>query len=401
MRSAKLRDVCKFKPSKRLARASLSGTDAVSFVPMNDLGIHQKYIGRNEQRLLSEVIGSYTYFAEGDVLLAKITPCFENGKLGVARALTNGVGFGSSEFTVIRPSDQVLAEYLYYFLDRDEVRLKGAKVMTGAVGHKRVPQEFVEALEIPLPPLEEQRRIVAVLDEAFAAIATATANAENNLANAQQLFDSFADCLFSSNTTEWEDGLLGGICDLFQGLAINKGSKHLIVSEGLPLLRIKDLRSGSHEMCVAPTGFPKNALVTPNDIVYTRTGQIGLVFRGRRGVIHNNCFKVVPSEKMDASFLFWWLQRPTFKKKVVELASRAAQPDITHSLFKSLPISIPPMSEQKDIVRRIEDLRGRTEQMKASYIHNIALLDQIKQSILRAAFGGTLGTTAAEALEPA
>ncbi len=109
------------------------------------------------------MFSSYTYFADDDILLAKITPCFENGKLGVARGLTNGVGFGSSEYIVLRSKGKIDSEYLFHYLSQNSFRATGAKTMNGAVGHKRVPKEFIEELEIPLPPLLEQKRIVAIL----------------------------------------------------------------------------------------------------------------------------------------------------------------------------------------------------------------------------------------------
>ena len=115
--------------------------------------------------MLSEVEGSYTYFADGDVLLAKITPCFENGKLGLARNLKNGIGFGSSEYIVFRTSESLNSEFLYYFLLRQQFRDEGAKRMMGAVGHKRVAKEFIETSLIPLPPLHVQDTIVANLDK--------------------------------------------------------------------------------------------------------------------------------------------------------------------------------------------------------------------------------------------
>ncbi len=85
-RTASLAEVCEIKPAKAEARRKLEPTELVSFVPMNDLGIQQMYFEAREVRPLGDVIGSYTYFADGDVLLAKITPCFENGKLAVCRA---------------------------------------------------------------------------------------------------------------------------------------------------------------------------------------------------------------------------------------------------------------------------------------------------------------------------
>jgi type I restriction enzyme S subunit len=139
--------VCQIKPPKAEARVQLSGNDLVSFVPMEDLGIGQKILVPNKTRELSDVAGSYTYFADGDVLLAKITPCFENGKLGIAADLVNGIGFGSSEYIVFRPDSSIDKAWLYYFLARETFRTEGAASMTGAVGHKRVAKDFIDSAQ--------------------------------------------------------------------------------------------------------------------------------------------------------------------------------------------------------------------------------------------------------------
>ncbi len=157
----KLAEVCQIKPPKSEARSKLEITDTVSFVPMEYLGINQKYIVPTQTKSLAEVVGSYTYFADGDVLLAKITPCFENGKLGIATDLANGVGFGSSEYIVFRPDKSVNKEWLYYFLSRDEFRTEGAGSMSGAVGHKRVSKEFIQSYphsHSPAPRTAAHRR---------------------------------------------------------------------------------------------------------------------------------------------------------------------------------------------------------------------------------------------------
>lgn len=96
----KLGEVCEIKPPKKEARDRLNDDDIVSFVPMEDLGILTKNFIATKERPLKEVSGSYTYFSDNDVLLAKITPCFENGKIGIARNLKNGIGFGSSEYII-------------------------------------------------------------------------------------------------------------------------------------------------------------------------------------------------------------------------------------------------------------------------------------------------------------
>lgn len=166
----KLSEVCLFNPPKSEARRTLNSDDLVSFMPMQDLGIQSINAEASSSKPLSEVIKAYTYFAENDVLVAKITPCFENGKMGIARNLVNGIGFGSSEYFVLRSTNSILSEYLYYFLRQGFVIDNGRDIMTGAVGHRRVPGEYFESLEILLPSLEKQQEIVRKLDSAFAEI---------------------------------------------------------------------------------------------------------------------------------------------------------------------------------------------------------------------------------------
>ena len=218
----RLADVCLIKPPKSEVRETLSSNASVSFLPMEDLGVDQKFFRATQERPLAAVSGSYTYFANGDVLLAKITPCFENGKLGIARELTNGIGFGSSEYVVFRPSESLSKEWLYYWLSREDFRTEGAQRMTGAVGHKRVPREFIESYPIPIPPLPEQQRMVGILDQAFEAIATAKANAEKNLQNARAIFESHLQSIFTQRGKGWEVRKIAEIANHSLGKMLDK-----------------------------------------------------------------------------------------------------------------------------------------------------------------------------------
>ena len=157
--SSTIEEAFMIKPSKSEFK-EFPLNSQVSFMGMNKLGINQKYSIPEEVRDLEKVFKNYTYFSENDVLLAKITPCFENGKLGIAKELKNGIGFGSSEFVVLRTKSSISNEWLYYFLSRDEFRESGKKVMTGAVGHKRVPKEFIEKSVINFPKLKSQEYII-------------------------------------------------------------------------------------------------------------------------------------------------------------------------------------------------------------------------------------------------
>lgn len=141
--------------------------EVCDFVPMADVK-EDGTMSVSNRRPYSEVAKGYTAFLRGDVLLAKITPCFENNKIAIAR-VKSGYAFGSTEFHVIRADrDRLFAPYLTYLLRQDDVRDVGEKRMTGSAGQRRVPKAFLEDLEIPLPPLEEQKRIAAILDQADA-----------------------------------------------------------------------------------------------------------------------------------------------------------------------------------------------------------------------------------------
>lgn len=159
----RLHELCEFQPPKKEVRDIINEDQLVSFLPMEDLGVFSTYVVPTSSRKLGEVIKGYTYFKEGDLLLAKITPCFENGKMGIAKGLTNGVGFGSTEYIVMRCHEDVLPEWVYRFLSLPFVREEGRDLMTGAVGHKRIPKDYLQQMQVPLPGLDEQHRILEKL----------------------------------------------------------------------------------------------------------------------------------------------------------------------------------------------------------------------------------------------
>ena len=135
-----------------------------SFVPMRLIASTYGVLSQHEKRLWGKIKKGYTHFAEGDVGLTKITPCFENGKSTVFRNLTGGVGSGTTELYILRPLI-VLAEYLLIFLKRQQFIETGIQKMTGTAGQKRVPLDYFAFCPFPLPPLAEQHRIVAKVDE--------------------------------------------------------------------------------------------------------------------------------------------------------------------------------------------------------------------------------------------
>mgnify|MGYP000338467789 FL=1 len=155
----RLGDVCQVNPRNKLADEI-----HVSFIPMTLIssdffGGHQQ-----EQRIWREVKSGFTHFAEGDIVIAKITPCFQNKKSCIMRRLKNGFGAGTTELHVLRPI-HVLPEYILIYAKSPDFLDDGVKNMTGTAGQQRVPTEFVRSALIPVPPLAEQQRIVAKVNE--------------------------------------------------------------------------------------------------------------------------------------------------------------------------------------------------------------------------------------------
>jgi type I restriction enzyme M protein len=152
--------VALINPSKTEIRARPNET-MVSFVEMSSVSENGAITTKVDRSLGELRKGSYTYFAENDIIIAKITPCMENGKCALASGLTSGLGMGSSEFHVIRANlNNMQPEYLFALLNRKSIRLTAEKSMTGSSGHRRVPASFYENLPIPLLSQTEQKSLI-------------------------------------------------------------------------------------------------------------------------------------------------------------------------------------------------------------------------------------------------
>jgi type I restriction enzyme S subunit len=153
-------DIAEINPKTDI---NLSGQSKVSFLAMQDTSESGEVVALQE-RNFSEVSKGYTRFAENDVLVAKITPCFENGKGGYAKGLLHGVGFGSTEFHVVRATPgKADARFLHHLTRSEAFRRAGEGSMTGSAGQKRVPVDFIKEFPIFIPPLPEQKKIAEIL----------------------------------------------------------------------------------------------------------------------------------------------------------------------------------------------------------------------------------------------
>ena len=167
----------------------------------------------------------------------------------------------------------------------------------------------------------------------------------------------FVDSELGKIPEEWQAVNIGEVVDLKQGLAINKKTKHLLCDENfesaIPLFKIRDLLKNTVEHYVRKDEVPKQCIAEKSDLIFTRTGQVGYVFRWKEGCVHNNCFKVIPNDKIEREYLYQFLINPRIRELANSLASGSVQKDLNHKSFKSILITLPPFHLQakfKDLV---------------------------------------------------
>jgi len=396
----KLSELFTIKPPKKLAKEKLDDEDEISFVPMACLNIEDRDLSLKQSKQLKGAYKGYTYFADNDVLLAKITPCFENGKVGIAKGLLNGIGFGSSEFIVFRPNGHVVPEYLYYYLSQESFRDEGKNRMAGAVGHKRVSKEFIEEYLLPFPEsTKEQNRIVAILDKAFTAIDKAKANAEKNLANAKELFESYLNGIFENPGEDWEEKKLGNLGTLTSSKRIFKKE---YVTSGVPFYRSKEIKELAHDKEISLELFIANekyneikskfGIPQAGDILLTAVGTIGEMY-----VVKNNdtfYFKdgnimwLKGFKTLDTFYLKYALT--SFVKQLQSMSQGSAYNALTIEKLKKYSVPVPFMKEQKKIVQNLDVLSTKTQKIETIYQQKLNDLDELKKSILQKAFEGEL-----------
>ncbi len=394
-RTMPLSEACEIKPSKAEARERLSSDALVSFAPMEDLGIDRKCLNPTQVKPLASVVGSYTYFANGDVLLAKITPCFENGKLGIAQDLSNGVGFGSSEFFVFRPTSVLDKEFLYYFLSRPQFREEGAARMGGAVGHQRVSKEFIESYPIPTPPLPEQRRIVGILDEAFEGIATAKANAEKNLQNARALFESHLESVFKRRHNGWVVRRIGDIAKYSLGKMLDKEKNK---GQLQPYLRNTNVRwfefdlSDIKQMPFLPAEVERYTAIK-GDVLICEGG-----YPGRAAIwsedypvyFQKALHRVRFHESEQNKWFVYYLYSQDVGGELRQHFNGTGIQHFTGEALAKFPLPLPPLQELRKLVEVFDDLIAESQQLEAIYRTKLSALESLKKSLLHQAFAGQL-----------
>jgi len=285
--------------------------------------------------------------------------------------------------------------YLRAFLDSTFEVFNGAK--TGAaIPH--LDKEALYALPFSYPPLLEQRRIVAILDEAFEAIATAKAHAEKNLRNAREVFESHLMKVFSARHSGWSDRVLSSLC-----IRITVGHvgsmANLYKPSGIPFLRSQNIRPflvSMENLVFIDEAFhaslAKSSLAA-GDLAIVRTGYPGTAAVIPESLGVANCSDLVivkPGPEVDPHFLAAFFNSSFGKGLVGAKLVGAAQKHFNVGAAKEVVLHLPPVVEQKNIVAAAMEIRDETESLAGYYQRKITALDELKQTLLYQAFSGQL-----------
>lgn len=380
-----------------------------SFVPMEKLktGVVQL----DEDRPIEEVIGGYTYFEDGDVLQAKVTPCFENKNIAIAKGLTNGIGFGSSEINVFRPYQGVNTEYLFYRVQEDSYMDFCTSSMIGAGGLKRVPTDVINNFKIATPEMFEQTQIARFLDHETARIdalieeqqrliellkekrqAVISHAVTKGLDPTMPMKDSGAEWL-GEVPAHWETLRIGAV----YSEAADKGLAEL------PVLRVsihhgvsdKELSEEESDRKITRIDDrEKYKRVRPGDLVYNmmRAWQGGFGAVLVDGLV-SPAYVVARPKNEDISRYVEQLLRTGCAVEEMRKNSYGIT-DFRLRLywdqFKNIVIVIPPEVERQQIMERIDSLINESEALKSEADRLIVILQERRSALISAAVTGKI-----------
>ena len=383
----KLGDICEINPKRTPEDLDMN----VSFIPMQRVS-DQGDIDTSDIRSIKKVCKGFTAFVDGDILMAKITPCMENGKGAIASGLHNGIGYGSTEFHVLRPNqDLVRSSWIYYFTIEKLFRLNCEKNMTGSAGQKRVPKSYLQGYPIPLPSLAEQDMKIATLDRLRQIIIL-------NKSQLQKL-DELVKCRFIEmfgdpvdNPRGWETkGLLElGKCK--NGMNFSAGESGVNVH----CLGVGDFKDYS-EICntsVLPKiplnkMPPEEVMLQDGDIVFVRSngnkmlvGRCLVIFPGDIPTTYSGfCIRFrKEAECVDTTYLVQLLKADSTRSK---MAGRGANiQNLNQQILGALQIPIPPIELQQEF----KDFINQTDKSKLAVQQALDKTQQLFDSLMQQYF---------------
>ncbi|MBM4321953.1 MAG: restriction endonuclease subunit S [Deltaproteobacteria bacterium] len=399
-RWVRIAEVCEVNP--RRPHLNRHGAQLTSFVPMNAIDEAAGKIADLEARPYAKVQRGYTYFGEGDVLFAKITPCMQNGKSAIARGLIDGFGFGSTEFHVLQPKEFVLAEWIWLFVRQELFREKARLAFRGAVGQQRVPQEFVENYPFPLPPLDEQRRIVAKIDSLMGRLKEARRLRAAARQDADRLMQSALAETFPRSGSElpkgWRWKKLGDGCIQTERRDPTKAPMTTFIYVDISSI---DNALGKivspKEMKGAEAPNRARKVIRTEDVIFATTRpylrNIAIVPSKLDDQICSTGFCVIRANRELAypKFLFYLCRSDSLIDQLnVSKMRGASYPAVTYKDLYEAIIPLPTLLEQSRIVAHLEEIQSRVMEINASQSKMESELQRLEQSILDKAFRGKL-----------
>jgi type I restriction enzyme S subunit len=366
----------------KLDRSSLNDDLDVSFVPMAAVEPLSGGIDVSTVRKYAEVKKGYTHFRDGDILFAKVTPCMENGKMAVARKLVNGVGFGSTEFHVLRPRADVDARYIYYFVSSQTFRKEASGHMTGAVGLRRVPSAYLEEQLIPLPGIERQREIVAELEKQFSRLDEAVANLQRVKANLQRYEKSTIESLTSPET--FDECFSGTVADI----AISLDNMRKPVNKAERATRqgnVPYLGANGQTGWIDDHLFDEEIVLVVEDETFVgRTAPFCYYFAGKCWVNnHTHVLRAKPGV-VSPKYLNLALSYYPFIPLTTGSTGRRK---LTKGALMVAPIVVPSLAQQKQIVLEVERRLSLTSGVLAEVKKSLQRSGKLRQAVLATAFG--------------
>ncbi|MDR7415273.1 MAG: restriction endonuclease subunit S [Armatimonadota bacterium] len=404
----RLGEVCTINP--RRPRIQREESEPTTFVPMSAVDDATGEIVAAEERPFAEVRKGYTYFEENDVLFAKITPCMENGKAAIARCLRDGIGFGSTEFHVLRPGESIISEWIWLFVRQECFREEAKKAFRGGVGQQRVPQEFLEQHPIPLPPLPEQRRIVARIEELMARVREARRLREEALEDAERLWQATLAETFPRPDVGahgcaplpegWRWVRLGEVCEInprrprmqrapnasttFVPMsAVDDETGTIVAAQERPY---EEVRKGY-------TYFEENDILFAKITPCMENGKAAIA----RGLINSIGFGSTefhvlrPGKNVIPEWIWLFIRQERFRKDAKKaFRGGVGQQRVPQEFLEQYLVPLPPLEEQRRIVAHLEAVQERVRALKEAQAATEAELQRLEQAILDKAFRGEL-----------
>jgi len=300
---------------------------------------------------------------------------------------------------VIRPLDESINLRFLEYLFRGGIDI--ARAITGAA-QPQITRTNLAPVEIKYPvSTAEQLRIVGILDDAFEGIATAKANAEKNLQNARDLFESHLQAVFSQHGAGWDESRLGDCVHNistgpFGSLLHKSDYEHGEIPLVNPINIEGDVIVPDARKAVGITTARRLAryALKENDVVIGRRGEIGrcaVVNRDQVGwLCGTGCFIIRPSDKTDPHYLTHLLRSGPYRRQLESVAGRATMPSISNDDLANLVIVLPPVPRQKETLLGLERLSSKTQRLETIYRNKLTALDELKKSLLHRAFNGQL-----------